>query len=496
MMAAGRPILSPRLRKTTWELIYFLCEAYFLERAVSLTDMYLGTGVSKSTAIRCVKLLQTLKVVDKRTDAADKRRAAIVFAPPFRTILKRFRDECLEEFKDLVALETLAERERAMEAVRLSEERFRHFAALASDGFWEMGPDLRFTWVSTTLPQDGQDKKVLEETMRLAIGKHRWDMAADADDTDKWVAHQADLNARRPFRNFTYRARMMDGTTRMMCLNGDPMFDATGEFIGYRGTVREGAADDRPPPEGPPAEPVNAADKTKILFLAGVSHELRTPLTSIIGFAEIIADEIHGPVGNALYAQYARDIVHCGEVVLVLINDIVDLARHQIAGVLPLEEHLVDPASVIDACRRIMKGKASQGRIDLRIATDPQLPHFLADGRRVTQLLLNLLANAVEFTPDGGTVVVDAGVGADGGIYFRVSDTGPGIDETEVSRVFEPFGQGQSLRQRGLGGYGLGLPMAKTLAELHGGAIHLRSHPGDGTTITVAFPPERTHTDS
>jgi signal transduction histidine kinase len=231
------------------------------------------------------------------------------------------------------------------------------------------------------------------------------------------------------------------------------------------------------------------SNRVKSQFLANMSHELRTPLNAIIGFSEMIRDGIVGPLASR-YREYARDIHSSGRHLVKLIGDILDLSKIE-AGRLELREELVDLPTVVHDCRRLVLARVERGGLALGIDLPPDLPPVRADELRLKQVLLNLLSNAVKFTRPGGRVDVSATVTKRGGIDIRIADTGIGMKAEEIPIALEPFRQVEGSMTRRYEGTGLGLPLARTLIELHGGSLSIVSAPGKGTTVTVALPPER-----
>jgi PAS domain S-box-containing protein len=231
------------------------------------------------------------------------------------------------------------------------------------------------------------------------------------------------------------------------------------------------------------------ASRSKTEFLANMSHELRTPLNAIIGFSDILIGQIFGPLNDARYADYARDIRDSGLHLLTLINDVLDIAKVEFGKVELLEE-TVDIVAVIESCLRLVRERAQTAGIQLTQALPPDLPHLLGDGRRLKQILLNLLSNSVKFTPSGGRVTVSASHNTEG-FRLAVEDTGIGIAAEDIETALRPFGQIDSRLARKYQGTGLGLPLAQSMAELHGGRLELRSTPGEGTTATLWLPPDR-----
>ncbi len=229
------------------------------------------------------------------------------------------------------------------------------------------------------------------------------------------------------------------------------------------------------------------ASLAKSHFLATMSHELRTPLNAILGFSEVMKGELFGAHVVASYKEYSHDIHESGQHLLTLINEILDLSRIE-AGRFELKEEPVALAHIVEDCRHLLALRARKRAITIDEAVEPDLPRLRADERAVRQMALNLLSNAVKFTPPGGRVEVRVGWTASGGQYFAVRDTGPGVPEEEIPTVMASFGRGALARKHAEEGSGLGLPIVKGLAELHGGRFMLRSAPGGGAEAAVIFP--------
>ena len=234
---------------------------------------------------------------------------------------------------------------------------------------------------------------------------------------------------------------------------------------------------------------IEDANRAKLEFLAKVSHELRTPLNAIIGFSELIIRDVFGPLGNEQYKAYVEDIHASGRHLLDIINDILDFAKAE-AGKLVLLESFVDVRDVVDSIMRLLAPRIRDAGIELDDRLSDGLPQLWCDERKLKQMLLNLLTNSVKFTPSGGQIAVDAEVRPDG-FAIRVRDTGVGISEADLARVLQPFMQADNTFSRQKEGTGLGLPLTKAMAEIHGGSLDLQSQAGKGTTVTLIFPQER-----
>jgi signal transduction histidine kinase len=221
-----------------------------------------------------------------------------------------------------------------------------------------------------------------------------------------------------------------------------------------------------------------------------MSHELRSPLNAVIGFAEIMKDELFGPLGGAQYREYAFDIWSSGRHLLDLINDILDLSKIE-AGRLELAETRFDLGQTVDACIRLVAGRAQKHEVSVRAALAAAGVTLWADERKFKQVLINLLTNAIKFTKPGGRVTVGVERLGDGRLRVSVADTGIGIAAADIPKALAAFGQVESALSRKYEGTGLGLPLSRALTELHGGALEIESEIGVGTTVAVTLPAHR-----
>ena len=233
-------------------------------------------------------------------------------------------------------------------------------------------------------------------------------------------------------------------------------------------------------------ERAESANKAKSRFLANMSHELRTPLNAVIGFTDLMRQRTFGPLGNERYEEYATLIYDSGQLLLDLISDMLDMAKIE-AGKLELNYERVDVNGTVEDCVRMLRDRADNNGLELTISL-PEEPLFLiADRRAVKQVLLNLLTNAIKFTPAGGHVGVSVRYG-DGLATITVRDTGVGIPASELPRLGNPFEQVNCDPMLAKGGSGLGLALVRALMEKHGGTLSVDSEEGVGTTVRITFP--------
>jgi signal transduction histidine kinase len=235
---------------------------------------------------------------------------------------------------------------------------------------------------------------------------------------------------------------------------------------------------------------LSQANRAKSNFLANMSHELRTPLNAVIGFSEIMRRQLLGAL-SPRYAAYARDINESANHLLGLIEDMLDMARIE-AGHTDLREQRFALDEAIDGALLVTRPQATRAEIALEVLGGPNVD-LQADLRAIRQILINLLGNAVKFTPAGGRVTLAWSIAADGALVFVIDDDGMGIPAADIARITQPFHRGSNATTAAVGGTGLGLAITKTLAELHGGRLEIASTLGRGTRVSVAIPALRVH---
>ncbi len=238
-------------------------------------------------------------------------------------------------------------------------------------------------------------------------------------------------------------------------------------------------------------EEAESANRAKSEFLANMSHELRTPLNAVIGFAEILENQMFGEMGDSRYGDYARDIRTSATHLLGIINNILDLSKVE-AGRLELIDAPTDVADVLSSCLNIVKAMTHANEVSFRIEADADLPYLMTDERMLRQILLNILSNALKFTPAGGRITVTLKSEPEKDAYrIIIADTGIGMTAENITKALTPFGQVESSLSRKYDGTGLGLPLSRSLIELHGGRLNIESEPEKGTEVTLHFPGNR-----
>jgi len=287
-----------------------------------------------------------------------------------------------------------------------------------------------------------------------------------------------------------YMGRRKDGSTYPVIVHSTPVY-RDGGVVGLRGTVID--ITNRKHAENEilrTKQEAEMASRAKSEFLAAMSHELRTPLNAIIGFSDMIKTEALGPIENPHYSGYVKDINESGLHLLALINDILDLAKIE-SGKDDLAEEAVDIPENLNSALMLVRQRAQTRGVPLDLEIEDGLPALWADPRKLKQVFVNLLTNAIKFTGAGGHIILSARRHVGGDLVFEVADTGIGIASEDIPKALSQFGQVKKDPQYAQEGTGLGLPLTQALVAQHGGVLELRSRIGVGTTVTVRFPLQR-----
>lgn len=369
---------------------------------------------------------------------------------------------------------------------RLQDEASYHaFVDAALEGFFRTTRDGRYLIVNPALARIyGYDSPEQLRAELTNIGDSLYVDPARRTEFERQMNEIGFVN------NFVSQIRRRDGSVIWISENARTVKDADDQFLFYEGTC-EDISLERASEEAMRHALLETQDasRAKAAFLAAMSHELKTPLNAVLGFSEIIRDEVLGPVGHDAYRDYAGDIHRSGTRLLCVINDVLDVSRLE-GGLLTIDAHPEDVQGLAEQAIKQARG-ITQDKRQIEIDVPADMPLLLVDPRRISQALGNLLANALKFTPEAGQVRVVVTRTADGGALLMVEDTGIGMAEETVAAALEPFRQLDGSLARRFEGAGLGLSIAKALTELHGGSLSVKSAVGQGTTVTIALPPTR-----
>ncbi len=496
-------------------------DCVFMFEPDSLRFVYVNQGAQEQVGYGEAEMLR-MTPVDIKPEYDEKRFRALLdllrnenkTARRFETVHrhKDGHDIPVEIFLQLVSLpddqsryvaivRDITERKRMEETLRSSERQLRGILDNMQDIYYRTDREGRFIKVSPAI------KEMLgyapEEVLGRRVAEFYWNP-----ENEKEFRETMKKNGGR-IREHEMKFRRRDGRPIWLWTNGQYLYDASGAVVGIEGTSRditdrkdaeeelrkahdelEIRVQERTRELKEALEQVSEVSRAKSDFLANMSHELRTPMNAILGFSDMLAKETLGPMGNPRYRDYAVDIYESGQHLLALINELLDLARIE-ARTLELRDDVVDVGTLVRAAIHMCEGYARKTDVTVQIAAAASLPRLRGDELRLTQVFVNLIGNALKFTPAAGRVDVRYGVAGNGGIEAVIADTGPGIAPEDIERVQTLFARGRQPFVRTKEGLGLGLPLAKAFMAAHGGTLDIASSPGKGTVITLGFPPDR-----
>ncbi|MEM7651238.1 MAG: PAS domain-containing sensor histidine kinase [Pseudomonadota bacterium] len=379
----------------------------------------------------------------------------------------------------------IEERRRAERALSDAEKKYRSIVENAAGGIYQLTPEGLYLSANRSMAhilgyespeQLLREVKNANEQLYTEPSKRR--------------EFYARLENEKDALNQEVRMRKRDGSVIWVNESARAVHDEQGGVLFIEGSIED--ITDRKTSEAAIHEAKihsDLANRAKSEFLSNMSHELRTPLNSIIGFSEMIKNEVYGELGNKAYWEYARDIHDSGQKLLRVINEILDISKIE-AGERQLNEGVVNIENIMNSALDLLDTKIGDGNLVITKALD-DVPDVIGEELALKQVVLNLLSNAVKYTPDQGRITISGHVSRDGRLHVSVTDTGIGLDDYEMEKALSPFGQVESELDRHGSGTGLGLTLVDALVKLHGGEFELFSQKGIGTTATVILPNDR-----
>lgn len=394
-----------------------------------------------------------------------------------------------DENKKLRAVGTITdieERHRAERALSEAEKKYRTIVENAAGGIYQVTPDGRYISANPALVRIlGYDN---EEDLLGSITNSSQQVYLDHRAHTIFIR---ELEAKGLYKGFEAQILCKDGRTIWVNENARVVRDDDGSTLYYEGSIED--ITQRKESELVMQEAKiqsDLANRAKSEFLANMSHELRTPLNAIIGFSEMIKNEVFGPIVQRQYWEYANDIYSSGKHLLKIINEILDVARIE-AGERHLNESIVNLGRIMETTLDLLAPKIdAKSLIIINLIEDMNID-LIGEDVAIKQMMTNLISNAVKFTPNGGRITLAARLDDTGSLRISVTDTGVGMDESEIDKILSPFGQVNGSLHKATSGAGLGVTLVRSLMALHGGYFEIFSQKGLGTTASLVFPPKR-----
>jgi PAS domain S-box-containing protein len=394
-----------------------------------------------------------------------------------------------DENKNLRVVGTITdieERKRAEKALGEAEKKYRTIVENAAGGIYQVTPEGYFLSANPSMARIlgySSSEELIREVKNV--------------DEEIYVSQKERANFVRELetigsvRNFETQVLTKEGKKIWVNENTRAVKDDEGNVLYFEGSFEDITVRKTAELELKDAKvQSDLASRAKSEFLANMSHELRTPLNAIIGFSEIIRNEVLGKVEQRQYWEYAKDIHDSGNHLLNIINDILDVSKLE-ANERHLNEGIVDLFEINNICLEILASKIDENKITVNNLIDEDVPKIIGEDTAVKQILINILSNAIKFTPKEGRVSISYEMDKNECLRLSVTDTGIGLDENEIEKALSPFGQIETSLNRSSSGTGLGLTLVDSLIKLHGGELELFSQKGIGTTVTVVFPSKR-----